>query len=43
VLKGINILLLKSSGDSSELQAIITQQTDLLFKLSHHKVFRIQL
>jgi flagellar hook-length control protein FliK len=40
VLKGINVLMLKGKEDST-LQKIIKDQTDMLFKLSHHKVFRI--
>jgi site-specific recombinase XerC len=42
VLKGINIIIIKTS-DTKELQKILTDQTDILFKLSHHKVLRIQL
>ena len=42
VLKGINNMLTKHKSDS-EITKIIDAQTDMLFKLSHHKVFRIQL
>jgi hypothetical protein len=42
VLRGINIIIIKTS-DTKELQKILTDQTDILFKLSHHKVLRIQL
>jgi len=42
VLKGINIIMIKTS-DTKELQKILADQTDILFKLSHHKVLRIQL
>lgn len=40
VLKGINIIIIKTT-DNKELQTIIQDQTDLLFKLSHHNVLRI--
>jgi hypothetical protein len=42
VLKGINIILVKA-GDAKDLHTIINEQADLLFKLTHHKVLRIQL
>lgn len=42
VLKGINFILQKA-GDAKELHQIIQDQSDLLFKLTHHKVLRIQL
>ena len=42
VLKGINIIMLKTT-DTKEIQRILSDQTDILFKLSHHKVLRIQL
>ena len=44
VLKGVNIILLKSgSRVDADLRKVLTEQTNLLFKLTHHKVFRIQL
>ena len=42
VLKGINTVLLKSSSQlDSELKQLLETQTNLLFKLTHHKVFKI--
>ena len=44
VLKGINVVLLKSSSSiDDDLKELLEKQTNLLFKLTHHKVFRIQL
>ena len=44
VLKGINTVLLKSSSQlDSQLKQLLENQTNLLFKLTHHKVFKIQL
>ena len=44
VLKGINVVLTKSSSQiDNKLKGLLEQQTNLLFKLTHHKVFRIQL
>jgi len=44
VLKGINVVLIKSSAKlDSQLKNLLETQTNLLFKLTHHKVFRIQL
>ncbi len=44
VLKGINVVLLKSSSKlDTQLKNLLETQTNLLFKLTHHKVFRIQL
>ena len=42
VLRGINALVLKSKGDI-QLEKIVREQIDVLFKLSHHNVLRIQL
>jgi len=42
VLKGINHILLKAA-DAKELHTIIQEQSDMLFKLTHHKVFKIQM
>ena len=42
VLRGINIIIIKTS-DTKDLQKILSDQTNILFKLSHHKVLRIQL
>jgi hypothetical protein len=43
VLKGVNILVTKCSNDviSTELKQLIEEETDVLFKLTHHDVFRI--
>ena len=44
VLKGVNIILLKSGHQvDADLRKVLEEQTNLLFKLTHHKVFRIQL
>ena len=44
VLKGINIVMIKSSSRmDAQLKSLLEKQTNLLFKLTHHKVFRIQL
>lgn len=44
VLKGINLLVLKGSiKNDPAFRAALEKQTDLLFKMSHHSVFRIQL
>ena len=44
VLKGINIVMVKSNTRmDEELKSLLEKQTNLLFKLTHHKVFRIQL
>jgi len=44
VLKGINIVMIKSSTKmDAQLKELLEKQTNLLFKLTHHKVFRIQL
>ena len=43
-LKGINIVMIKSSSRmDAQLKSLLEKQTNLLFKLTHHKVFRIQL
>ena len=44
VLKGINIVLSKSSTQMDDkLKELLENQTNMLFKLTHHKVFRIQI
>lgn len=45
MLKGVNIILQKSSSNvvDDDLRKVIDMQIDILFKLTHHKVFRIQL
>lgn len=44
VLKGVNIIMQRSSHSAdSDLGKVIDRQLDILFKLTHHKVFRIQL
>lgn len=44
VLKGVNIILIKSAKEvDSDLNRVLDQQIDILFRLTHHKVFRIQL
>ena len=44
VLKGINVVLVKSNTKmDANLKELLEKQTNLLFKLTHHKVFRIQL
>lgn len=44
VLKGVNIILIKSAKEvDSDLNRVLDQQVDILFRLTHHKVFRIQL
>ena len=44
VLKGVNVLLVKSglSANPHELTAMLGDDINILFKLSHHTVFRIQ-
>jgi len=42
VLKGINVVLVKSSAKlDTQLKNLLENQTNHLFKLTHHKVFRI--
>ena len=43
VLKGVNVLLVKSgmSSDPEQLTSVLTNDIDILFKLSHHNIFRI--
>ena len=42
VLKGVNIILIKSAKEvDSDLNRVLDQQVDILFRLTHHKVFRI--
>lgn len=42
VLKGVNIILIKSAKEvDSDLNRVLDQQIDILFRLTHHKVFRI--
>ena len=45
VLKGVNIIMQKSSASTvdDDLKKVIDMQIDILFRLTHHKVFRIQL
>ena len=44
VLKGVNIILMKTANTvDSDLNRVLDQQIDILFRLTHHKVFRIQL
>lgn len=43
VLKGVNLMMQKASLVNSDLSAVIDKQLDILFRLTHHKVFRIQL
>jgi len=38
ILKGINVLIINSSA---EIKAMLTEEIDTLFKLTHHTVFRI--
>ena len=42
VLKGVNIILMKTANTvDSDLNRVLDQQIDILFRLTHHKVFRI--
>jgi hypothetical protein len=42
VLKGVNIIMSKSTNTvDSDLSKVIDNQIDILFKLTHHRVFRI--
>jgi hypothetical protein len=43
VLKGVNIIMQKSTSNvvDDDLRKVIDLQIDILFKLTHHKVFRI--
>jgi len=43
VLKGVNVLLVKSgmASDPEKLTSVLTDDIDILFKLSHHSIFRI--
>lgn len=43
VLKGVNTLMVKCSNFTSnaELKKLIEEETNVLFKLTHHEVFRI--
>jgi hypothetical protein len=44
VLKGVNIIMQKATNQvDSDLSKVIDKQLDILFRLTHHKVFRIQL
>lgn len=44
MLKGVNIIMSKSVYSvDSDLNKVIDMQVDMLFKLTHHRVFRIQL
>lgn len=45
VLRGVNIILQKNSSNviDDDLRKVIDMQIDILFRLTHHKVFRIQL
>lgn len=44
VLKGINVVMVKSNTKiDNQLKQLLEKQTNMLFKLTHHKVFRIQL
>lgn len=44
VLKGVNVLLVKAgmASNASELCKVLGNDIDILFKLSHHHTFRIQ-
>jgi hypothetical protein len=44
VLKGVNVLLVKAgmSNNAAELCKVLGNDIDILFKLSHHHTFRIQ-
>jgi len=43
VLKGVNVLLVKSgmANNPKELTEVLKNDIDVLFKLSHHNIFRI--
>ena len=43
VLKGVNVLLVKSglTGNAHEMISMLENDINTIFKLSHHKVFRI--
>ena len=41
VLKGVNIIMTKCSEVSESLKQVLTDETNLLFKLTHHKIFKI--
>jgi len=43
VLKGVNVIMQKCNQNNDDLKEILEEQTNLLFRLSHHKVFKIQL
>ena len=49
VLKGINVLMTHSKaelalgGKESELKKLLEDEMNMLFKLTHHNVFRIQI
>ena len=44
MLKGVNIIMQKSiSRMDDDLKKVLDRQIDILFRLTHHKVFRIQL
>jgi ribosome biogenesis protein MAK21 len=50
VLKGVNVVMNKSKADlrsssahGQELRKLLESETDTLFRLTHHKVFRIQI
>ena len=50
ILKGVNLLMTKSKTDlrmntrlGSELRKLLEVETDTLFRLTHHNVFRIQI
>jgi len=44
VLKGVNTIMQKSSSRmDDDLKKVLDKQIDILFRLTHHKVFRIQL
>jgi len=46
VLKGINILVNKCSllkSKNAEVKEVLEKETDALFKMTHHEVFRIQI
>jgi hypothetical protein len=44
VLKGVNVLLVKSgmANNAAELTRVLENDINILFKLSHNNVFRIQ-
>jgi len=41
VLKGVNIIMQRGSSGDTDLAKVIDKQVDILFRLTHHKVFRI--